>query len=152
EPERRPSLGDFIATLRGTLNQLLVDALSMKPPAPNVDSSTESAPAPNVDSTTESAPDAVSEYPAQPTTEPQPPQVAPVALRLVVSRQAGPNKFVPVAATRESMEPVVTRDLRKVPPPPEQVRLQTGDRVRLEAVADRPGYLTVFNVGPTGNL
>src|SRR5205807_9810776 len=129
EPERRPSLGDFIATLRGTLNQLLVDALSMKPPAPNLDSTTESAPAPgpdpttesapapSLDSTTESAPDAAPEYPAQPTTEPQPPQVAPVALRLVVSRQAGPNKFVPIAATRESMEPVANRDLRKVPPP-----------------------------------
>jgi hypothetical protein len=46
----------------------------------------------------------------------------------------------------------LTRDMKKVPPPPDQVRLRTGDRVRIEVSADRPGYLTVFNVGPTGNL
>jgi hypothetical protein len=42
--------------------------------------------------------------------------------------------------------------MKKVPPPPDQVRLRTGDRVRIEVLADRPGYLTVFNVGPTGTL
>ena len=42
--------------------------------------------------------------------------------------------------------------MRRVPPPPEQVRLWTGDRVRVEAVSNRHGFITVFNVGPTGNL
>jgi hypothetical protein len=42
--------------------------------------------------------------------------------------------------------------MKKVPPPPDQVRLRTGDRVRIEVSADRPGYLTVFNVGPMGTL
>src|SRR5262249_33725523 len=35
---------------------------------------------------------------------------------------------------------------------PECVALRTGDRVRLEVQADRDGYFTVFNVGPTGRL
>jgi len=33
----------------------------------------------------------------------------------------------------------------------DQVGLRTGERVRVEAVADRAGYLTVFNVGPAGH-
>jgi hypothetical protein len=32
------------------------------------------------------------------------------------------------------------------------VDLRTGDVLRVEAEADRAGFLTVFNVGPTGNL
>jgi hypothetical protein len=42
--------------------------------------------------------------------------------------------------------------MRRVPPSPAQARVRTGERVRIEAVADRDGYLTVFNVGPTGQL
>ena len=42
--------------------------------------------------------------------------------------------------------------MKKVPPSPDQVRLRTGDLVRVEVSANRPGFLTVFNVGPTGNL
>ena len=42
--------------------------------------------------------------------------------------------------------------MKKVPPAPDQVRLRTGDRVRIEVGCDLTGFLTVFNVGPTGNL
>ena len=42
--------------------------------------------------------------------------------------------------------------MKKVPQLPEQVRLRTGARVRIEVVADKTGYVTVFNIGPTGNL
>ena len=42
--------------------------------------------------------------------------------------------------------------MKKVPPSPDQVRLRTGDRVRIEVSASHPGFLTVFNVGPAGNL
>jgi hypothetical protein len=42
--------------------------------------------------------------------------------------------------------------MKRVPKPPDQVRLRTGERVSVEAVADRPGYLTVFDVGPAGHL
>jgi hypothetical protein len=69
-----------------------------------------------------------------------------------VSRRVGPNQFAPLAATRPPAEAVSTRDTTKVPPPPESVRLQTGDRVPLEVMADRTGYITVFHVGPTGCL
>src|SRR5262249_12058006 len=109
-------------------------------------------PSPGPDSTTESAPEAAPQDPDQPTTEPEPPRATEVTVRLIVSRQVGPNKFVPVAATAATREPPASRDMKTVPPPPEQVRLRTGDRVRIEVVADRPGYLTVFNVGHTGNL
>jgi hypothetical protein len=72
------------------------------------------------------------------------------ALRLLVSRQVGRDQFVPVAATRR--RPAALRDLKRVPPEPDRVGLRTGDRVRLEVVSDRPGFVTVLNVGPTGNL
>ena len=139
EPERRPDLSTFVATLRGTLNQLLVDVLTM------TRSSTEAE-------TTEVATGSAPRHPAQPATQPEPPSVASVAMHLIVSRQVGSDTFIPVAATRRRIEPAVTRDMKKVPPPPTLVRLQTGDRIRIEAVADRPGHFTVFNVGPTGNL
>jgi hypothetical protein len=76
---------------------------------------------------------------------------APVRLRLTVSRQVDRDTFVPVAATRSEPERVL-RDLKRVPPPPGRVSLCTGDRVRLDVEADRAGFVTVFNVGPGGNL
>jgi len=42
--------------------------------------------------------------------------------------------------------------MKKVPRSPEQVVLRTGDNVRIEIVADETGHVTVFNIGPTGNL
>jgi serine/threonine protein kinase len=71
-------------------------------------------------------------------------------LRLLVSRQVGRDTFVPLAATRG--EPGVLRDMKRVPPAPDRLTLRTGDRVRVEVLSDRPGFVTVFNVGPTGNL
>jgi serine/threonine protein kinase len=72
-------------------------------------------------------------------------------IRLTVSRQTGRQAFEPVATTRPAPE-LLVRDLRRVPPQPEQVEIRTGDRLRIEVETDRPGYVTVFNVGPTGNL
>jgi hypothetical protein len=46
----------------------------------------------------------------------------------------------------------MTRNMTKVPPLPERAGLRTGDRVRIEVRADRDGFVTVFNVGPTGQL
>ena len=71
-------------------------------------------------------------------------------LRLGVQRWAGTG-FAPVAAVRPS-RPAVTRDLKAVPAVPAAVGLRTGDRVRVTVTSDRPGWVTVFNVGPTGNL
>jgi serine/threonine protein kinase len=111
-PESRPALGEFLAGLRGTLNQLLADSLLLGP----------------------------ARQPA-----------GGAGLRLTVSRQVGPGTFVPVASTRPGPERLL-RDLRRVPPRPEQVQVRTGERVRVEAEAEQPGYVTVFNIGPTGNL
>jgi hypothetical protein len=42
--------------------------------------------------------------------------------------------------------------MKQVPPAPDQVRLRTGERVRIDVTSDKEGYLTVFNVGPSGTL
>jgi hypothetical protein len=42
--------------------------------------------------------------------------------------------------------------MKVVPARPDRVTLRTGDRVRVEVSANRAGYLTVFNIGPSGNL
>jgi serine/threonine protein kinase len=75
----------------------------------------------------------------------------PVDLRLVVNRDVGDATFQSLR-TVKPVRSSSTRDLKRVPPEPEQVRLRTGDRVRIQVRADRAGYVTVFNVGPTGNL
>jgi serine/threonine protein kinase len=109
--QRRP-LREFVAALRGLLNQLLADSLTLPPAAG-------AAPA--------------------------------VELRLVVSRKVAADRFQPVATTHPQPD-AVQRNMKKVPRPPEQVRLRTGDEVRVEVTASREGYVTVFNVGPTGDL
>lgn len=76
---------------------------------------------------------------------------APVNLRLTVSCLDGGGTYRPVMATHLPPERA-TRDIRKVPPQPDRVRMRTGDRMRIEVEADRDGYITVFNVGPTGSL
>jgi hypothetical protein len=75
---------------------------------------------------------------------------SPVRLRLEVSRRAA-DGWRPVAATQPPADSL-SRDIRRVPPRPAQARVRTGEPLQLEVEADRPGYLAVFNVGPTGNL
>jgi serine/threonine protein kinase len=113
DAKRRPALREFIAILRGTLNQLMADRLASPVPGS--------------------------------------PRPASVSLRLNVRREVAPGRYESLATTHPHRGPL-TRDMKKVPRPPEQVRLRTGDRVQIEVVADRPGYVTVFNVGPTGVL
>jgi serine/threonine protein kinase len=79
------------------------------------------------------------------------PSAAPVDLRLIVSREVAPNIYHPVAATQAPPDRL-KRNMKKVPRPPQQMQLRSGDRVRIEVTADRAGYVTVFNVGPTGDL
>jgi hypothetical protein len=71
--------------------------------------------------------------------------------RLTVSRQVNDFTFVPVTTSRPAPEGLV-RDLKRVPPEPARADLCTGQRVRVEVECDRDGFVTVFNVGPTGNL
>ncbi len=76
--------------------------------------------------------------------------VHPVKLRLEVSRRTA-DGWRPVSSTQPPTDSL-RRDIRRVPPRPAQARVRTGEPLRLEVEADRPGYLAVFNVGPTGNL
>jgi serine/threonine protein kinase len=45
-----------------------------------------------------------------------------------------------------------TRDMKRVPDRPVSAIVRTGDILRIEALANRDGYLSVYNLGPTGNL
>ncbi|HTU20806.1 MAG TPA: serine/threonine-protein kinase [Gemmataceae bacterium] len=74
----------------------------------------------------------------------------PVRLRMEVSRRTA-DGWRPVASTQPPTDSL-RRDIRRVPPRPAQARVRTGEPLLLEVEADRPGYLAVFNVGPTGNL
>jgi hypothetical protein len=77
------------------------------------------------------------------------PQVEQVQLRICVSRMERGIAY-PVASSHP--KGMALRDLRKVPEEVDRVSLRTGQRVRVDVVCDRGGYLTVFNLGPTGNL
>jgi serine/threonine protein kinase len=79
------------------------------------------------------------------------PQPTQVNLALIVSRQTNRHTFVPIAATSPPAKRHV-RDMKRVPPAPASIALRTGDRVRIEVVADKAGYATVYNIGPSGNL
>lgn len=106
----RPSLDSFVRELRGALNHLLADCLTL---------------------------------PAEDRTRP-------VQLRLLLSRQAHGTR-IPLTASSPPQESIL-RDLRRVPRSPDRLQLRSGQRICVEVVADQPGYLTVFNIGPTGNL
>jgi hypothetical protein len=71
-------------------------------------------------------------------------------LRLTVRLREG-TSWRPVATTAARPDRL-SRDIKKVPPEPGKVRLHTGDTIRVEVTVDQPGYVTVFNVGPSGNL
>jgi hypothetical protein len=73
-----------------------------------------------------------------------------IDLRLRVQRRLGPGQYVLIASTHP--QPTVLRDMKCLPDDPDRVLLHTGDRVKVEVVCDREGYLTVFNVGPQGTL
>jgi serine/threonine-protein kinase len=75
---------------------------------------------------------------------------APVQMRMEISRKVGAS-WQRVATTHPQADPL-SRDVRRVPPRPPQMRVRTGEPLRLEVEVDRSGYLAVFNVGPTGHL
>lgn len=71
--------------------------------------------------------------------------------RITVSRQVGAHAFAPITTTHPASDDRL-RDLRRVPSEPDHATAFTGERVRIEVEPPAAGYLTVFNVGPTGNL
>jgi tRNA A-37 threonylcarbamoyl transferase component Bud32 len=58
--------------------------------------------------------------------------------------------FRPVACERQVLEP--TRNFDFVPEPAPAASVRTGDLLRLEVTADADGYLTVLNLGSSGEL
>ena len=73
-------------------------------------------------------------------------------LHLTVERLEG-ARFQRAATTHRPSAARTRNLVRKQPPAPaEGVRLRTGDVVRVVVESERPGYVTVFNVGPTGDL
>ncbi len=75
---------------------------------------------------------------------------SPANLRLLLYRVT-PSGTVLLGATMAETEPLGPEP-GTIPARPDRVTLHTGDRVRVSVVADRPGHVVVFNVGPTGRL
>jgi hypothetical protein len=66
-----------------------------------------------------------------------------------VSSEVAPDVFREVATAQwppVAMAPTQEKASR----PPGLIRLRTGDRVRIEVIVGREGYVTVFAIGPTG--
>jgi serine/threonine protein kinase len=74
---------------------------------------------------------------------------APVNLRIHVGREASE-----LTAAEGSIDPNQATQPHTRPTTfvPDQIRLRTGERIRVGVSIDRPGYVTLFNIGPTGNL
>jgi serine/threonine protein kinase len=71
-------------------------------------------------------------------------------LRLFLRRQVGPNyELLPT----EQVPLGPTKNVKvKSAPDPRRGPLRTGETLRIEAVADQRGFLSLLNVGPTGDL
>ena len=76
---------------------------------------------------------------------------APARLQMRVSREVARGRYEVVTGAPPGRVPS-TRDIKRVPRPPERVPLRTSDRLMLDVIPDLDGYVTVFNIGPTGNL
>jgi hypothetical protein len=68
----------------------------------------------------------------------------------VSAAREGELVFRPVALEAQPLEP--TRKMELVPEPAPVASVRTGDLVRLEVTADADGYLTVLNLGSSGQL
>lgn len=73
-----------------------------------------------------------------------------VDLRLRVFRGLTNGGFLLVGATQPTR--ATLRDFKRLPDDADRVVMKTGDRARIDVLCDRDGYLTVFNIGPSGNL
>jgi serine/threonine protein kinase len=113
DARKRPSLAEFLARLRGALNQSLLDSI--------------------------------------PTFIPGKPAPGRAAVHLCVHRVEADGTTSLLTSTRRSTDRIL-RDLKRVPALPDLVAVYTGQRIRLDVEVDRPGFLVVLNVGPSGNL
>jgi serine/threonine protein kinase len=76
---------------------------------------------------------------------------SPVDLRMTIRRWIDGHGFTPVAVTHPPPSGAL-RDVKRVPLPPDSLGVRTGDRLRIEVTADRPGHVSVVNVGPAGQV
>jgi serine/threonine protein kinase len=74
-----------------------------------------------------------------------------VELSLVVRRQGPGGEWQAIASTQPSPGEI-ERDVKPASRQPPRVKILTGELLRLEVTANQTGYVTVFNVGPTGTL
>ncbi|MFO0879813.1 MAG: serine/threonine-protein kinase [Gemmataceae bacterium] len=72
-------------------------------------------------------------------------------VRLLISRRTATGSYASLTASRGAVRGRL-RDVQLVPEGPESLLVRTGDRLRIEVEVTRPGHVSVFNVGPTGNL
>ena len=77
---------------------------------------------------------------------------APVDLKLTVHREGVGGSESAVASPAATGSIGATRDPKGLPPSAELLVVSTGDRLRVEVSASSAGYLTVLNVGPSGDL
>jgi serine/threonine protein kinase len=71
-------------------------------------------------------------------------------LRLFLRRPVGP-KYELLPTEQVPLGPTKNVKLKSAPEP-RRGPLRTGETLRIEAVADQRGYLSILNVGPTGDL
>jgi serine/threonine protein kinase len=75
----------------------------------------------------------------------------PVDVRINVSRDVDRLVSVDVPVDQDQTEPPLgSPDATSVVP--DRIRLRTGERIRVRVSIDRSGYVSLFNIGPTGNL
>ncbi len=124
----RPTMEDYARSLRGTLNQRLLDTIHPKP----------SQCQPNAQP--ESQPGSSSGKCQRP-------------IELSISRWTPEAGFTTMMQSeRKETKGYMTRDIQRVPKPPPQVHLQTGDQIRIAVHGHQSGYFALINVGPTGNF
>jgi hypothetical protein len=75
----------------------------------------------------------------------------PAGLRLVASLEVGANRFLKLATAQSPCDASAVT-LGRISGSPGPISVRTGDRVRIEVVVEREGYVTVFAIGPTGHL
>jgi hypothetical protein len=78
--------------------------------------------------------------------------VSAAGVRLSLSRNDGTGRYIAQVPVSPPTPARALRDMKPVAPAPAKVSFVTGDRLRVEVEVDRPGFLVVFNIGPTGRL
>lgn len=74
-----------------------------------------------------------------------------VELTMILSRQDVHGDFVPLPGITPTGTQVL-RDMAPIVASSKVTTLRTGDRIQIELISDRPGYLKAFNIGASGKV